>query len=270
MRHRGRCPSPPGPPSGASRVLKFGAVFPKTLLTTPRLRLLPVLGDHRIGQAFELLQPTDMKAGLNLPQDLTLKEFRRKLVDGEPFATFLLQEKATGSLVGLLGAWAVAPQRGWAQVLYGISPEFRGRGFAREGAEALLVSLFKSELLKGVGAIVVGPNPKSRALLDRLGMKFILQLEDRRFFGLSREQFENLSAAATHSLEGVRPCRRLGVLEKFACTHLAQFLVRLSKINLDSLAGRMTAAACTSLLQLMLGSEAILDLPTLQQWADLT
>ena len=242
----------PGPPisvGGAKRVLKFGAVFPKTTLETPRLRLLPAIGDHRIRQAFELIQPPDLKAGLNLPQDLSLSEFRKKLIDNEPFAFFLLEEKTSGNLVGLLGAWTICPIRGWAQILYGLSAGFRGNGYAKEGSEALIKSLFRSELVKGVGAIVVGPNPQSHAVLGKLGMTSILKLGDREFFGLSRASFERRGASLTAKHPDEQGAQGSPIHGQVVLALLKKLVIRLSTSNRDSPTGKLAAAACSVLLR---------------------
>lgn len=186
----GKAPSfVPGPPRRRSQSVKFVVGLSQARLETPRLRLRPVIGSGRIDQAFELIQLAGIKAGLQLPAGLSSQAFRSKLVGEEPFALFLMEEKAGGSLVGLVGTWAISPSRGWPQILYAVRPECRGRGYAREGAEVLIQSLFRDESVMGVGAIVVGPNPNSTAVLEKLGMELIHQWDDRQFFGLSRQQF---------------------------------------------------------------------------------
>ncbi len=170
--------------------MKFVVGLSQARMETPRLRLRPVIGSGRIDQAFELIQLAGIKAGLQLPAGLSSQAFRSKLVGDEPFALFLMEEKAGGSLIGLVGAWAISPSRGWPQVLYAVRPECRGRGYAREGAEVLIQSLFRDESVMGVGAIVVGLNPNSLAVLGKLGMELIHQWDDRQFFGLSRQQFQ--------------------------------------------------------------------------------
>ena len=115
------------------RAGKFVVHLSQAPLETPRLRLRPVIGKGRIDLAFELIQLAGIKAGLQLPKDLSNQSFRSKLVGDEPFALFLVEEKAGGELVGLVGVWAISPSRGWPQVLYAVRPEFRGRGFAPGG-----------------------------------------------------------------------------------------------------------------------------------------
>ena len=173
-----------------SRATKFVVRLSQARLETPRLRLRPVIGNGRIDLAFELIQLADIQVGLQLPSNLSSQSFRSKLVGDEPFALFLLEAKAGGDLIGLVGVWAPSPSRGWPQILYAVRPEYRGRGYAGEGAEALIRTLFKSASVMGVGAIVVGPNPGSLAVLGKLGMELIHQWDDRQFFGLSRQRFQ--------------------------------------------------------------------------------
>jgi hypothetical protein len=157
--------------------------------------------------AFELIQLAGIKTGLQLPRDLSSQSFRSKLVGDEPFALFLVEEKVGGELIGLVGVWAISPSRGWPQILYAVRPEFRGCGYAREGAGVIIETLFKSKSVMGVGAIVVGPNPGSLAVLGKLGMELIHQWDDRQFFGLSRQQFQQSRcspvSAASRGSEGM-------------------------------------------------------------------
>jgi hypothetical protein len=164
-------------------------------MKTERLSLQPVVGKHRIQQAHGLLQLGDIKSGLDLPSDLSLPDFRKKLLDNEPLALYLLEETTSGNLVGLVGAWAVAPHHGWSQILYAIHPGYRGNGYAREGSQALVRLLFKVRSIRGVGAMVIGSNAESRAILRKVGMDLLRTLDDRQFFGLSREQFEKRERA---------------------------------------------------------------------------
>jgi RimJ/RimL family protein N-acetyltransferase len=180
----------PNWPQRQNRAGKFVVRLSQARLETPRLRLRPVIGQGRIDLAFELIQLAGIKTGLQLPIDLSSQSFRSKLVGDEPFALFLMEEKVGGDLIGLAGAWAISPSRGWPQILYAVRPEFRGRGYAREAAAVLVENLFRSESVMGVGAIVVGPNPSSQAVLGKLGMELIHQWDERRFFGLSRQQFQ--------------------------------------------------------------------------------
>lgn len=244
-------PASPRHPGGA---VKYSLRLSQDRLEGPRLRLRPVVGGRYISQAFELIQLAGIKAGLQLPSGLSSQTFRSKLVGDEPFALFLMEEKAGGDPIGLVGAWAVSPSRGWPQILYAVRPERRGCGYAREGAEVLIRNLFKDKSVMGVGAVVVGPNLDSMAVLGKLGMDLIHQWDDRQFFGLSRQQFEQSGCSPVKApglaAEDRPPSTFRWQLESFLERLLDRYDGRGTKTTLQKLVIR----ACSALLVIIQGT----------------
>lgn len=241
----------PDLPKRRNRVEKFGVLLPEYPLEAPRLRLVPVIGNRRIHQAFELIQLAGFKTGMGLPLDLSYQAFRGKLVGEEPFALFLLEEKLGGGLVGLVGAWALSPNRGWPQILYAVCPESRGHGYAQEGSEALIHSLFRSESVMGVGAMVVGSNPASLAVLGKLGMELIHQWEGRCFAGLSRQKYQQSGCSPVNAPHRRSEGRAHPVLKQGLWSLLKKLLDHCRAAGTGTQLARFADRVCSILLALM-------------------
>jgi RimJ/RimL family protein N-acetyltransferase len=84
------------------------------------------------------------------------------------FALDLVEERLTGEPVGICGL-VKRPALDDPDLGFAYLPPWRGRGYAREAAEAVIDDATARLGLKGLAAVVDGRNGPSIALLTRLG-----------------------------------------------------------------------------------------------------
>lgn len=105
---------------------------------------------------------------------------------------------ATGTLVGFVGCrpWP----SGEPELLYGLLPEWWGRGLATEACEAVLAHVFDTLGHPLVYAATDPPNAASVRVMERLGMTFDRRTEmhglDTLVYRLSRERWRQRQRAA--------------------------------------------------------------------------
>lgn len=84
-----------------------------------------------------------------------------------------------------------------ADIGYSLLPQFEGKGYAFEAAEAVLDYGFEIHMLKHIEAIVTQDNDASIHLLKKLGMKYKSNIrlpedhEELMLFGIDAEEREN-------------------------------------------------------------------------------
>jgi RimJ/RimL family protein N-acetyltransferase len=150
----------------------------RPVLTTERLRLEPLTTDHTdvavaIGADPEVLR---FLTGHERPRDEVVERWLRWMTDPT------LDAHGFGFWVGYdgdrpVGWWCLTergespeeePATGWLG--YRLLPSARGRGYATEGADALLAHAFDTLHLERVRAETMAVNTPSRAVLERIGM----------------------------------------------------------------------------------------------------
>ncbi|WP_349237138.1 GNAT family N-acetyltransferase [Bacillus sp. REN3] len=82
-----------------------------------------------------------------------------------------IQLKGDRRLIGTIGfhAWSTKHKR--AEIGYELHPDFWGRGYAREAAEAALAYAFAKMGLERMGAVVFFENNSSYRILENIGFK---------------------------------------------------------------------------------------------------
>lgn len=80
-------------------------------------------------------------------------------------------DKQSGRLAGWCGLWRLR-ETGETEVGYALVREFRGRGFAVEASEAMLIYGFDELGLDEIVAVTRPDNSRSRRVMERLGMSY--------------------------------------------------------------------------------------------------
>lgn len=150
--------------------------MPLPTLHTPRLSLRPwELGD--IDALHALWTCPDVRR--YLWDDVVISRERaeatvREAIDlaaREDLGQWLVLDRASGALAGFCGL--IRRQPGDApELMYGLAPEWWGRGLATEAARAALAYGFDRLHCARITAATDPPNEASQRVMDRVGMRF--------------------------------------------------------------------------------------------------
>jgi ribosomal-protein-alanine N-acetyltransferase len=99
--------------------------------------------------------------------DMIMSGFRRR-----GYGRWALERRDTGALVGYCGLSSGNPEVG-IELAYMLAREEWGRGFALEAGRASLRYGFETLGVASIAGLTFHDNLRSRAVLERLGMKFI-------------------------------------------------------------------------------------------------
>ena len=145
-------------------------------LETPRLRLRKV----RRGDAADLFAyAKDPEVSRHVlwtaHQSLSdsrafLQELRRQYRRGCP-ATFGIEEKESGRLIGTIGFMWVNPEHRWAEIGYSLARSRWNRGLMTEALGEVLRFSFEELGLHRVEAVHETDNPASGRVMEKAGMK---------------------------------------------------------------------------------------------------
>jgi RimJ/RimL family protein N-acetyltransferase len=178
---------------------------PEHSLKTARLLLEP-LATHQAALLFEALQAAELYTFI--PQDppssldaLTARYAvlaSRRSPDGqEIWLNWVLRLHDTGVYVGTVQATLRADHT--ALLAYMVFPPFWGKGYAREGCDAVLAHLFERYRVSRVAAEIDTRNAASIHLIEALGFTRVVTMRSADFFkgAVSDEYRYELSAPAT-------------------------------------------------------------------------
>jgi [ribosomal protein S5]-alanine N-acetyltransferase len=105
---------------------------------------------------------------------------------------------ATGALAGFVGL--IRREPGDPELIYGLAPEWWGRGMATEASRAVLAYAFGPLSCERVTAAMDVPNAASVRVMERLGMRFthrgLLNGLDTLFYEMRRDEFATASDTA--------------------------------------------------------------------------
>lgn len=90
----------------------------------------------------------------------------------EPFVVLAIEEKHDARCIGVVGVHAKAEIGYEVEVLFGVSDEYQGKGYATEAAQALIEWVFENTNLAGLSAIVKPDNCASKRVIEKLGFTF--------------------------------------------------------------------------------------------------
>lgn len=142
-------------------------------LTTDRLCLRPI-GPADFTDLLALASHPDvggrLKHGvLDATGTQAMLEAYRQAWARRGFGVFVMRERASAAFAGIAGLWDHDDDLGIA-LRYAVMPAFRGRGYAREAARAVL----DFAAARGIGPIVAATredNAASRRILEDLGFR---------------------------------------------------------------------------------------------------
>ena len=99
-----------------------------------------------------------------------LGELRRQYRRGCP-ATFGIEEKASGRLIGTIGFMSLNPEHRWAEIGYSLARSCWNRGLMTEALTEVLRFSFEELGLHRVEAVHETDNPASGRVMEKAGMK---------------------------------------------------------------------------------------------------
>ena len=98
--------------------------------------------------------------------------------DADPWKYgFAVVELATGLVIGNAGFVGAPDAAGVVEIAYGIVPEFQGRGYATEAAEALVAYARNDEWTRTICAHTLPAKNASTRVLEKCGFRHISELE---------------------------------------------------------------------------------------------
>jgi len=142
---------------------------------TERLELRPIMADDLDALA-ELDAVAEVRAaidpfGEHLPEDpVALRAYERRLVDHPGFLAAV--ERATGAVVGWFQFQETEGRPGERELGYRLHPDVWGKGYATEGARALLADAFARPDVTRVYAHSLLDNPGSIRVMEKIGMAY--------------------------------------------------------------------------------------------------
>jgi RimJ/RimL family protein N-acetyltransferase len=154
-------------------VIIIGAVR-EAALETEALRLRPA-GLADLDALFDLWTHPSVRRYLFDDREISQGEARGFLEKSESsfeeagYGLWLLFEKTTGTLAGFAGL--VGSAEGEPSLIFGTEPRLWGRGYAFQGATAVLAYAFEALGLARVAADVDEPNEASIRVLEKIGMR---------------------------------------------------------------------------------------------------
>jgi ribosomal-protein-alanine N-acetyltransferase len=172
------------------------------ILTTQRLRLRPIDVDD-IDALHVFWTNPDVRRYL-WDDKIIPREFVEEIVDRSQrsfaahsygFWAVELVDPATEGLIGFCG-YRLFEDGEQVELLYGILPEFWGKGLGPEAGHEVLRRGFEHCGIDRVIAATDTPNQRSVRVLQRLGMTFDCRREfhglDTVFYSMARDEFEEL------------------------------------------------------------------------------
>src|SRR5262245_59747234 len=156
------------PPRGCAQARRLAAVL------TERLELCP-LGEEDLDALVELDGFAAVRATVDpfaehIPLDATeRRDYERRLVDNASFVGAV--ERASGKLLGWFQVEPARDGSGEVELGYRLRPDAWGRGFATEGAAALLDDALARAEVTRVYAHALHSNAASRRVMGRFGRR---------------------------------------------------------------------------------------------------
>lgn len=144
-------------------------------LDTPRLHLFPFTQNggkllfHMFTHPFIRRYLWDDQL-ISQEQVKKIIEKNHQLFTEEKCGLWCIQEKGSGKQVGFVGLWYFFGEE-QPQLLYGLYPEYAGKGYATEAANRIAAYAFKELNFSYLIASCDAPNIASQHLARRIGME---------------------------------------------------------------------------------------------------
>lgn len=168
-------------------------------IETARLRLRPFTPDD-IDRMCEITRTPEVMRYIGYGHTLSREEtsanlnlimngFRRR-----GYGRWALERRDTGALIGYCGLSSGNPEVG-VELAYMLAHEEWGKGLALEAGRASLHYGFETLDLDSIAGLTLHGNSRSRAVLERLGMKFIREAHYYNFacvhYAIARVDWRN-------------------------------------------------------------------------------
>jgi RimJ/RimL family protein N-acetyltransferase len=170
------------------------------VLDTARLQLRP-LAEEDLAALVELDGFAAIRSAIDpfadlVPDDpVALREYERRLLARPDFLGAV--ERSSGRLLGWFQVEAAAEAPGEIELGYRLRPDAWGKGYATEGAQALLSHALTRPGVRRVYAHALLSNPASLRVLEKIGMTYAGPWHYR---GLPGAEYEALA-----EVQGARP-----------------------------------------------------------------
>jgi RimJ/RimL family protein N-acetyltransferase len=145
-------------------------------IETPRLRLRRWQDSDRAPFAAMCADAEVMEffpAPLSRPEADALLDRMEAHWDARGYGNYALEERTTGSFVGMTGLFDVFPEAHFApsvEIGWRLARPFWKQGYAREAAEAVLAAAFAEHDFPEIVSFTAKLNTRSAGLMQRLGM----------------------------------------------------------------------------------------------------
>jgi [ribosomal protein S5]-alanine N-acetyltransferase len=156
------------------------------MITTVNLQLIPVERTHieaflrHKAELAEILQVTIPDSWPHFPEAFSLStedSTQSELEPSEWHGYFFIYPNDR-VLVGNGGFHGQPDETGTIELGYEIAPEYCNRGFATEAAQAMIDYAFTREQVRAVRAHTLAQPNASNRVLQKVGMKFIAEVDD--------------------------------------------------------------------------------------------
>jgi RimJ/RimL family protein N-acetyltransferase len=128
------------------------------------------------------------------------REYERRLVGNPGFLAAV--ERATGRVLGWFQLEDVAGVPGEVELGYRMRPDAWGKGYATEGAQALLADALARPGVRRVYAHALLANPGSLRVMEKIGMTYARPWD---YKGLPGAEYEALAAEVAREGQGADP-----------------------------------------------------------------
>jgi [ribosomal protein S5]-alanine N-acetyltransferase len=142
---------------------------------TPEMLWSEKNGDGRLGELTQCFIPSNWPPTNWEPHvyDFLLTQLAEHPDQlGWPRYVSFVAEDGRRMLIGTLGAFATVADPSVCEFGYEILPPYEGRGFATEGAKALIEYLRRDERIEGLIAHTLPPNPESIRVMEKCGLTY--------------------------------------------------------------------------------------------------
>jgi RimJ/RimL family protein N-acetyltransferase len=144
---------------------------------TERLLLVPIVVEHA-SKLWELHQDEGIARWFPMSREQALRFAERMESSwGRGIGKWLAYEGSTGAFVGRGGpSWVTLEGVEYVEIGWALRKEFWGRGYATEIGRAGLDHAFSVQGVEQVVSFTEIHNARSRAVMERLGMRYVCQI----------------------------------------------------------------------------------------------
>ena len=158
-------------------------------IVTSRLKLIPhapehlralIQGDEAYAQCFGS-KPANGLRDMFVSKDVSAEYVARLQVAtaADPWTIgFVVVHRATDLVIGGSGFKGPPSTEGIVEIAYGIVPDFQGKGYATEAAEALVAFAFESDRVRLILAHTLPTGAASKRVLEKCGFKYVGDVVD--------------------------------------------------------------------------------------------